>query len=428
MKAFTMRKRASAMALGIALATGAVVTTGALGTATPAYAQKSPYSKKFREAYTPVDEVVKAGGYDINAIKPQLESLVAMAANPDEKLAAGGLMYNAGLGASNQTVQLAGMEAMLESGKVAPETAPRYNFIAFQLSTQLKQSAKARTYLQRAIDLNYTSENVTGTNLKLLMAEAYFDDNMFREGLGVLRQAIDDTKAAAQPVDERWVRRGVAIGVTNKVTPEVYDYASMWVTDFPSQASWRDAINLTRNLNAGNFQAPEMLDLLRLSDKVGTLENKQDVIYYVEAADARRLPLEVKNVIEAAIAADAAVADDMYLSDQLQIAKQRIPDDRPSLPELAAEAQAATTDTKIVMAAGDTFYSYGDYVKAEQFYAKALNMPNVEKQVALTRLGIAQVELGKFAEAQATFDKVEGVRAPIANLWGAYAARQAAGG
>ena len=44
--------------------------------------------------------------------------------------------------------------------------------------------------------------------------------------------------------------------------------------------------------------------------------------------------------------------------------------------------------------------------------------------MALTRLGIAQFDQGKFAEAEATFNEVEGPRDAIANLWAIYAAQQ----
>jgi hypothetical protein len=45
----------------------------------------------------------------------------------------------------------------------------------------------------------------------------------------------------------------------------------------------------------------------------------------------------------------------------------------------------------------------------------------------LTRLGIAQFDQGKYAESEATFNKVEGARKAIANLWAIYAAQQANG-
>jgi hypothetical protein len=53
-------------------------------------------------------------------------------------------------------------------------------------------------------------------------------------------------------------------------------------------------------------------------------------------------------------------------------------------------------------------------------------MPGADRATALTRLGIAQAEQGKFAEAKATFAQVEGARQPIAMLWSAYADQKAA--
>ena len=45
----------------------------------------------------------------------------------------------------------------------------------------------------------------------------------------------------------------------------------------------------------------------------------------------------------------------------------------------------------------------------------------------LIRLGIAQVDQGKYADAQANFAKVTDARAPIAQLWSAYAKNKIAG-
>ena len=80
------------------------------------------------------------------------------------------------------------------------------------------------------------------------------------------------------------------------------------------------------------------------------------------------------------------------------------------------------------MAAGDLYLNFEQAAKAEEMYELALTRSGVDTGRALTRLGIAQVDQGQFAAAQATFAKVQGVRAPIAELWGLYAAAQASGG
>jgi tetratricopeptide (TPR) repeat protein len=79
------------------------------------------------------------------------------------------------------------------------------------------------------------------------------------------------------------------------------------------------------------------------------------------------------------------------------------------------------------MATGDAFLNYDQPAKAEEFYTKALGMAGANKERAMTRLGIAQLDQGKTAEAQETFAKVAGARRAIALLWDAYAGNQAAG-
>ena len=77
--------------------------------------------------------------------------------------------------------------------------------------------------------------------------------------------------------------------------------------------------------------------------------------------------------------------------------------------------------------AADAFLSYGEAAKAEALYNIALAKPGAEKDRLLTRLGIAQLDQGKHAEAQASFGKVTGPRRNIAQLWSLYAAQKASG-
>ena len=56
----------------------------------------------------------------------------------------------------------------------------------------------------------------------------------------------------------------------------------------------------------------------------------------------------------------------------------------------------------------------------------ALSKPGAEQDRLLTRLGIAQVDQGNYAGAQATFAKVGGTRKYLAQLWSIYAGQKAA--
>ncbi|MBU7579386.1 MAG: hypothetical protein KAF27_02785 [Porphyrobacter sp.] len=392
-----------------------------------AAAPKAAYTEAFVKAYQPIDAAIKAPGADINALKPQVLGLASLAATPDDKLALGGLMFNVGITGKDYPLQLQGAELMLASGKVKPEEEGRFNLVAFQLASELKQFDKARSYLQRAIDLNYSAPNLTASDLQMNMAEIDFSQERFVEGLQYLSDAIAAKKASGQPVDQKWYRRGVSIAYTREIVPQVYDFVQGWVIDYPTEDNWRDAVNLTRNLN--DFEGPVLLDLLRLGKKVGTLKEKNDYIFYIESADPRRLPFEVKTVIEEANAKGAIPkGSDTWVEEQYKTVSGLIVQDKAALPTLERDANAPAARLRTVIAAGDTFLSYGEYAKAAGFYERSLSMPEVDRNLSLTRLGIAQIGAGDIAAAQATFAKVEGVRTPIARLWSAYAEQQAGAG
>lgn len=435
------RRRPASLArqfgLALALASGTAVLA-VPGFTDAAYAQKKKkkdeaaeaakpvYSKAFVEAYQPLDVALKAPGADFTALKPQVLALLPLAVSPDERQALGGMMFNTGISAKDQALQLQGVDMMLASGKVQPAEAGRFNLVGFQVASSLKQYDQARTYLQRAIDANYTAPNITMADLQMNMAELYFGENRNVEGLQYLSDAIAAHKAKGEAVDPRWYRRGVSVAYTNEIVPQVYDFVTAWVTDNPAPENWRDAVNLTRNLN--DFEPQVLLDLLRLGKEVQTLKEKNDFIYYIEAADARRLPKEVKDIIDQAAAQGVIPkGSDSWVDEQLKIASGRIAADRAELPALERDANGSGATYRTVVAAGDAFLSYGEFAKAATYYEKSLSLAGVDRNLALNRLGIAQIAAGNAVAARATLAQVEGVRAPIAKLWGAYAAQKEAG-
>lgn len=420
-------------AVALASGTALLAVPGFTGAA---YAQKKKkdekkaeaapaYSKAFVDAYTPIDAALKVPGANAASIKLQILALVPLAVSPDEQLALGGMMYNAGISSKDTALHLQGAELMLGSGKVKPEDAGRFTFTAYQLATELKQYDKARSFLQKAIDMNFTSASTTKSDLELGMAELYFAQNQHVEGLKFLADAIAARKAQGLAVDEKWYRRGVSIAYTNEVVPQVYDFVLGWVSSYPTPANWRDSVNLTRNLN--EFEPPVMLDLLRLGKRVGTLKEKNDYIFYIEAADTRRLPNEVKQVIEEANASGViAKGSDSWVDEQLKAASGLIAEDRAALPVLERDANKPAAQLRTILAAGEAFLSYGEYAKAAGFYERALTMPGADLNLVLTRLGIAQIGQGNTDAARENLAKVEGARVPVAMLWSAYAAQLSA--
>ena len=434
MKTLSLRKQASNLVLAVALATGTAMIAGHI-VPDEAHAQrkkkdkkekkaKAEYSKEWLAVFQPLDEELRAEGADVAAARPKIDQLFTVTSSPDEQLQTGQLAFNAGTKLGDTELRLKGIEMMIKSDRVPAENIGQYNFIAYQLANNLSQFDKSRTYLQAAIDKNFTTETISASDLQISMAESYFSANQFKQGLDYLEQAIESRKQQGLPIDETWYKRGVTIAYNNEIVPEIYDISLKWVADFPSATNWRDAINLARNLN--EFGPQEMLDLFRLGNRVDALTDKQDYIIYVESADARRLPKEVKDIIEQGYASGVVSRDDIYISDSLATANGRIESDRADLPALEQDAKAADAGLRTVVAAGSAFLSYGDYAKAEMFYQKALGMAGVERDEALTRLGIAQIGLGKYDAAMETFNQVSGNRLPIAKLWAGYAMQNSA--
>lgn len=422
-------------ALAIALATGGALV--AAGVSEPAQARSSKkdkkkkkkvkYSKEFIAAYTPVKTILDSaakGEGDLAAAKPLLAGMSAAAASPQEKLLAGNVIYSYGAKTQDQAVQFDGLSQMLASGGVLPENLGSYNFAGYQLATALGKHHEARGYLGQAIAHNYSSAKVAPDALRIAMAESYFTEKLYREGLNYLSDAIAERKKAGLDVEQRWYRRGLSVAYNNKITPEVYDFATGWIGDYPSKENWRDAINITRNLN--EFAPEEMLDLMRLAFRADTLDQKYEFIDYVEAADVRKLPKEVETVIKAGYSSGRVSKDDIFLADTLKTAAGLIAADRRDLPALDKDARAPGAKPRTVMAAGDVYLSYANYAKAAEFYQKASGMAGLDNSAVMTRLGIAQTGLGQFDSAREAFAKVTGKRKPIAMLWTAYADQKAA--
>lgn len=425
------RKRTSSLALAVALATGgAVVSTAVFPTEASAQRKRDRdkkeeeekdgggYSKEFREVYTPLDTLLKEGG-DVAGSRAQLETLEGLLKTNDEKYAGGFILFNSGIKLQDREMQLRGMQSVLSSGLTPAENVGRFNFIAYQTANQLNQKELSRTYLQAAIENNFTTADINASSLRLAMMESFFSQDLFDQGFAYLRDAVETQKSQGLAVEENWYKRGVTIAFENELSPAVYDIVGMWLADFPTKSNWSDAINIARNLN--DYEAPELLDLFRLSRQSGALSEAADYDYYVEVADARRLPNEVKEVIQEGKAAGVLTDSNLFITESLGIAESRIASDRAELPELESDAMAADAGFRTVVAAGDAFLSYGDYEKAAQFYERSVGMAGVDLNKELTRLAIAQIGVGDYAGARDSLAKVNGARMPIAKLWTSYA-------
>lgn len=434
-----IRAMISRTALGVALAVGVVAGTALF--ADPAMAQrgkgKAPalkLSPEFQKLAAPLQTKLEQakGRSDVTAAqnnpqalasalateKAELDQLFGAIANEDDRLVAGQFAVTLGGLAQDPAIQRRGIDAMLQSGKAPESDIARLTFFSGQLAFQAKDYAAARTQLQKAIDAGFRDNDA-----EMLLAEAYIADNQTAQGLTMLQRAVEQKQAAGQQVPDSWYKRGLSAAYRAKALEPATVFGAGLVKGYPTTENWGAAITIVREL--GRFPAQDMVDLLRLMGRTNSYAEARDYIEYIEAADARRLPGEVMKIIEAGTSSGKLPASDTTVAEARTIASQRLAADKASLPGLERDARAASATAVTTLASGDAFLSHGEAAKAEELYQIALGKSGVDAPRALTRLGIAQVDQGKFAEAQATFGKISGPRKPIADLWAAYAASKA---
>jgi len=423
---FPISKSASRVAMAVALALGGVAGTVALSS--PAVAKDAPahYSPAFTKIAAPLQTAMDAAtkakpdAAGIARLRGQVDQAVAAAQTPDDKLVAGQFLFQLSSLAADKSLERRGLEMMADSGKLTGAEKGKYQFFAGSAAFDLKDYAGAQALLDAAVASGYR-----GADVGVMRAETAFAANRNDVGFAALKQAIVDQAASGKPVPQEWYARGIQVAYKAKNYAAARDFSTAMVQANPTKDNWSDAVNIARL--AGNYQAQETLDLMRLMQRTGSLRETGDYAEYLQAADARRAPGEVLKVLNEGVASGKLSASDVFVTDNKAQATSRLAADKAGLPALERDARAANASAVTVNAAADAFLSYDEAAKAEALYQVALSKPGVDNDRLLTRLGIAQFDQGKYAEAQATFAKVGGARKPIAQLWAIYAAQKAKG-
>lgn len=446
----------TSFALTVAMLCGTALGTAALET--PAFAQKEEkpkYSRGFQKAYEPMVPLANAETVDEAAVRAAIPAMMQAVETDDDKNAAGNLLFSVGSKVDDPAMQLQGLGLMIESGK-NNDRIGQLHYATYQINNQAGNIPAAREALIKASDAGYsfegrlndgTTQTIDAGDLRAMAAETYFDEDQYEAGLDDLMGWLKSRDAAGLPIKESWIRRGFATAFNNQLPQQATEFGAFFLEHYPSPNVWADAITVQNSFF--EYDTQEVLDLMRLARRTGVLspdrlesmdldaEREEHIraslvrfyLDYADAADFRRLPGEVKAVLDEGIASGVLEASDVTVADWLTGANGRIAADQSELPALERDARNGS-ELATVSAAADAFLNYGQMAKAEEFYAKSLTLPGVDTARSLTRLGIAQVDQGKYAEAIANFAKVEGKREQIARLWSIYAenkAKQATG-
>jgi hypothetical protein len=439
-------------ALAVALATGVAASGMTLGAAPASAKEKAPkppkpgeYSKAFVAAAGPlqatltaIDPIQKklkaattpdakaAAQAELKAAAAnapaQYAAALAAATNPQDRFTIGNWGLSIGGIFNDSKMQQQGIQLMLDSGQVPAANQTEYKFYLGNLAYNNADYATAQRVLTEVVAANYADDSAAE-----LLADSFSRTGQPAQGLDALKAAVETRRAAGGKVPENWYSRANTIAYSSKLGPQAIEWSRMMAADYPNDLSWLAAGQLVREF--GTFTNQESLDLGRFLMRSGGLKNdpkfvEREYIEYIEASSKTGLPGEVVKVTNAGVAAGMLQKSDPFVADALREGTAAAAKDRAAL---AADEKAARAgaDGKTALSTGDSYLSFDQPAKAEEMFAMAVQKGGIDKDRALTRLGIAQVDQGKFAEAKATFAQVGGARADLAKLWWTYADSEA---
>jgi tetratricopeptide (TPR) repeat protein len=191
--------------------------------------------------------------------------------------------------------------------------------------------------------------------------------------------------------------------------------------NYPSKAYWGEMI--PRLARQANFNARFDLDLYRLLELTGNLEDAIEYIDMANLALKAGLPAEASRMVEQAYSAGllgkgSDAVNHQKLRQQIQ---QRLTEDVKALPALEKSAK----DANALASLADVYASQQKWDQAQLNYSKAIAMGGLRRE-AETRLhaGIVLFKAGQKEEARKMWDSVQGdaTAVDIAQLWKAWQA------
>jgi len=435
----------SRLALAVALSSGAA----ALVAPTSAFAakEKAPkagsFSKEFTAAAAELDKTigeaktnaaVTAASAEASAAKDpaaraaaaakvdaalggadaKLAAVAAVASTPLDKVKLGEMTRNVGVLKGDPAQQHKGLVMMIDSGAAQPASLGQLQYLAGVTSYQTGDYAGAIQYLKPAYDGGYRDDQGL---IDKILADAYKRTNNSGAALQLAQGEIDKAKAAGTKPSDGALRTALQAAYDAKQVGAATDLSAQLVQYYPTPDSWKSAFQVTRSLNS--LGAQENLDMMRLMARTNALSSKGDYLSYIQDADPRRLPGETLKIIDQGVSSGKLSAGEV--AEYRNVAQGRVSADRNSLASYEKDARSSSATFGSINGAADAFLSYEQPAKAEELYKLALPKAGNDKDRVLTRLGIAQADQGKWADAQASLSQVTSpARLAVAKMWLAY--------
>jgi tetratricopeptide (TPR) repeat protein len=371
----------------------------------PAQATVKP-SKQAMKAI--VDLQTSVNKNDFASVPAKVAAAQAVATTKEDRYLIGQLQLKAAVAAKDNASMAASIETIAASGYLdAAKNSELYASLGSTLYNN-KQYAQAAAAFQKAV-----AADPHNAEAPALLGEALFVQGQKAEAAAAFQRAIQARVAAGQKPDEALLKRAVGVAYDAK-SPLAVDLGRQWVAAYPSATSWRNAIAIYRNLTHPDVEGT--LDLLRLVNATGGMNDASDYSLYARAAAEQNNFNEAQAVLDAGIAAKVVNPANPDLRDLVAGLKAK---PKATAADLATATKTAATGMALLRI-GDRYYAMGDYAKAVELYRMAMGKPAVDTAVANLHLGMALARAGDKAGATAALNGVTGPRADIAKFWLTY--------
>ena len=380
-----------------------------------------------RAELTPAER--KTGATSLAAQLADLEPAVSA---PIDRLVYGDWQRQVGTWTADSALIAKGLQAMLDSGLLQPNLVPTTKAMLGNIAFAAKDYPTVIRLLAPMQAASAPGSPGLDDAVPQMLAEAYAATGQPQAGLDVLKSAITARTAANRAAPADWYDRGLHIAFNAKLSAQAIAWSQLFLTAYPAPLTWLGAVQVVR-FGYPDFTDEEELDLGRLLDQTGALKldarySSLEYLLYLKAIDARRFPGEAVRIAEQGISNGILKPDDPFVKNLLDLARPLASRDKAARAKDVAAQEPGPASGKAAAEAGDAWLSSNDWARAEESCTLALAKGVADNQDrVLTRLGIAQIGQGKYAEAKITLGKVAGARAPIAQLWAIFADQKAAG-
>ena len=366
--------------------------------------RKFDISKGAQKAIIELQNAVNAN--DVANIPAKLAAARAAAKTNDDKFVIASNQTMAALAANDLAAINAGIEAMQASGSAeSADIALRFADLGkrYQKAQQIPQAGAA---YERALSIDPNSPSALS-----LLAGIRDSEGRKADAVALMQKSFAACKAKGQKVVEGNYKFAARLAYDAR-SPLAADIAREWVTDYPSQTSWRDALRIYSDVNG--LQGDMKIDTLRLARTANSLAGERDYYGLASELAAKGYLAEAKAVI-AEGGAKKAIDLSKPAFTQLSAKVAKAPA-RAAVDASAKTALAGGTG-KAVMDAGDALYGLGAYAEAAPLFKAAIGKTGVDANLANLRLGMALARAGDKAGATAALNAVSGPQAGIAKYW-----------